>query len=66
MMSDFVQEMRLEGTPQDMRDLFNSAEVYLQTWERAETSSAAILRKGIVTPPGILRAAPGPGETAGK
>ena len=66
MMSDFVQEMRLEGTPQDMRDLFNSAEVYLQTWERTEAAKAAILRKGIVTPPGVLRAAPGPGETTGK
>lgn len=66
MMSDFVEEMRQEGTPQDMRDLFNSAEVYLQTWERTVASQAAINRKGIVTPPGILRAAPGPGETAGK
>ena len=66
MMSDFVQEMRLEGTPQDMRDLFNSAEVYLQTWERTEAAKTEILRKGIVTPPGVLRAAPGPGQTAGK
>lgn len=66
MMSDFVEEMRQEGTPQDMRDLFNSAEVYLQTWERTLASRDAILQKGIVTPPGVLRAAPGPGETTGK
>lgn len=66
MMSDFVEEMRQEGTPQDMRDLFNSAEVYLQTWERTEASQAAIRQKGIVTPPGVLRAAPGPGQTTGK
>lgn len=66
MMSDFVQEMRLEGTPQDMRDLFNSAEAYLQTWERTLASQAEINRKGIVTPPGVLRAAPGPGETGGR
>ncbi len=60
MMADTVQEMRLEATPQQMQMLFNAAEVYLQTWERTEASSAAINRKGIVTPAGILRAAPVP------
>jgi len=66
MMSDFVEEMRQEGTPQEMRDLFNAAEVYLRTWERTLASRDAIQQKGIVTPPGVLRAAPGPGETTGK
>ncbi len=60
MMSDMVQEMRLEGTPQQMQMLFNAAEVYLQTWERTETSSRAINAKGIVTPAGVLRPAPAP------
>ena len=60
MMSDMVQEMRLEGSPQDMRDLFNSAESYLRTWEKTLASSAAINAKGIVTPAGILRPAPKP------
>lgn len=60
MMSDFVQEMRLEATPQQMQTLFNAAEVYIQTWERTEASSREINRKGIVTPEGVLRAAPAP------
>lgn len=60
MMSDFVQEMRLEATPQQMQTLFNAAEGYLQTWERTEASSQEINRKGIVTPDGVLRPAPKP------
>ena len=63
MMSDFVEEMRQEGGVQDMQALFNSAEVYLQTWERTLASSEAINRKGIVTPSGVLRPAPKPGDT---
>ena len=62
MLSDFVQEMRLEGTPQDMTDLFNSAERYLQTWEQTLVASAAIVQDGGTarTPAGILRPAPKP------
>lgn len=60
MMSDFVREMAIEATPQQMRTLFNAAEVYIQTWERTEASSQEINRKGIVEPPSILRAAPKP------
>jgi hypothetical protein len=55
-----VQEMRLEGTPENMRDLFNAAEVYLRTWERTLASSAAIREKGFVVPDGVLRPAPKP------
>ncbi|MFP5356825.1 MAG: hypothetical protein ACLGHI_00030 [Gammaproteobacteria bacterium] len=60
MMSGLVQEMRLEGTPENMRDLFNAAEVYLRTWERTLASSAAIREKGFVVPDGVLRPAPKP------
>ncbi|HEX4871013.1 MAG TPA: hypothetical protein VFV27_01755 [Nevskiaceae bacterium] len=58
MMSDFVQEMRLEGNAEQMRALFNSAEGYLRTWEATEASRAGIAQRGLVVPPGILRAAP--------
>ncbi len=61
MMSGLVQEMRLEGTPQDMQDLFNSAERFIQTWELTLAASAAINEAGgAVTPEGILRPAPKP------
>jgi len=60
MMSDMVEEMRQDGTPQDIQNLFNAAEVYLQTWERTLASSQAINAKGIVTPEGVLRPAPKP------
>lgn len=61
MLSDFVQEMRLEGTPQDMSDLFNAAERYLQTWEQTLKASADIVAAGgAKTPAGILRPAPKP------
>lgn len=61
MMSGLVQEMRLEGTPQDLQDLFNSAERFIQTWELTLAASAAINEAGgAVTPEGILRSAPKP------
>lgn len=60
MLSGFVQEVRLEGGPEQMRALFNSAEAYLRTWERTLAASKAINEKGIVTPDGVLRAAPKP------
>ncbi|MEQ1438317.1 hypothetical protein AAG565_03040 [Fontimonas sp. SYSU GA230001] len=58
MAADFVEELRLEGTPEQMRDLYNSAEVYLQFWERTQAASAAVRAKGLVVPDGLLRAAP--------
>lgn len=60
MMSGLVQEMRLEGSAQDMRDLFNAAEVYLRTWERTNASRDGIRAKGFVVPDGVLRPAPAP------
>lgn len=72
MMSDFVQEMVLEGNADQMRALFNAAERYLQTWERTLASSDAIKTQqgGVVkepkelnpVKPDILRQAPKPGE----
>ncbi len=62
MLSGLVQEMRLEGSAQDMHDLFNSAEAYLRTWERTLAASAAINNNpdGVVVPAGLLREAPKP------
>lgn len=62
MLSDFVQEVVLDGRPDHVRHLFNSAEAYLQTWERTEAASVAIRAKGRVEMPPpekpILRPAP--------
>jgi hypothetical protein len=59
MISDFVQEIVLEGSPEHIRHLFNSAEAYLQTWERTEAAKAAIKANGLKTPAApILRQAP--------
>lgn len=64
MMSDLVEEMRQEGTPQEMQTLFNAAERYIRTWEATEASAAGIQQKGFVTPPGVLRRAPVPGQSS--
>lgn len=56
--ADSVQELRLEGSPEQLSDLYRSAEAYVQFWERTEAASAAIQRKGINLPPTLLRAAP--------
>lgn len=58
MMSGFVREVQLEGSAQDMQDVFNSAEGFLRTWQRTKEAQAAIARDGIATPAGVLRAAP--------
>lgn len=58
MAADFIEELRLEGTPEQMRDLYNSAEVYLQFWERTQAASAAVSSQGLVIPENLLRAAP--------
>jgi hypothetical protein len=62
MLSDFVEAMNLHGSSQDMRDLFNSAERYLRTWERTLDAKAAIDANGsVVVPASVLIAAPTPG-----
>jgi hypothetical protein len=65
MLSGFVEEVRLEGTPEQLAHLFNSAEVYLQMWERTLASSAGIRSRGLQIPDGILRPAPTPDSPIG-
>ena len=83
MLSEMVEEVRREivadaganpltvANTQQMRDLFNSAEVYIQTWERTLAAQQGILNNNnggktkepqdLIPPrPPILRAAPGP------
>lgn len=61
MLSGMVEEIRQEGTAEQMRNLFDSAEHYLRTWELTVKASEAIQAKGIQPEPeGILRAAPKP------
>lgn len=68
MLSDFVKEIALDGSIDQTRHLFNSAEVFLQTWKRTELSSAAIQASGLKQPPAtapaILRPAPPLGDFA--
>lgn len=60
MLSGMVQEVRLEGNAEQMRNLFDSAERYLRTWELTVAASKAVNRNGFVTPNGVLRPAPKP------
>ena len=61
MLSDIVHEIRLEGQPEHLRHMFNSAEVFLRTWATTEAAAAAIVAAGKVEEPaGILRPAPTP------
>ncbi|MFT6693976.1 MAG: hypothetical protein ACJAY3_000861 [Neolewinella sp.] len=68
MLSDFVEEVILDGSTEQTRHLFNSAEVFLQTWKRTELSSAGIKASGLKQPPAsapaILRQAPPLGDFA--
>lgn len=65
MLSEFVEALRLHGTPAQLRDVYASAERFLQTWERSEDAAAAIGANGGVTvPAGVLRPAPLAGETS--
>jgi hypothetical protein len=60
MLSDFVEEIALDGSIEQNRHLFNSAEVFLQMWRRTELSSAKIQANGLKQPTDlILREAPG-------
>lgn len=69
MLSDFVKEVTLDSQdPNQTRHLFNSAEVFLQTWKRTELAHAAIQATGLkslsASAPAILRAAPPIGDYA--
>jgi len=65
MLSGVVEEIRLEGTAEEMRHLFNSAEAYLRTWERTVAAQDAInANGGVQVPDGLLRAAPTPDAPA--
>jgi hypothetical protein len=65
MLSEFVEAMRLHGTPEQLQALFDGAERFLQTWELTEDSAAAIgANGGVVVPAGVLRRAPLAGETS--
>ncbi|GAA4088622.1 hypothetical protein [Zhongshania borealis] len=70
MLSDFVKEIVLDSpnAASQVRHLFNSAEVFLQTWKRTELASAAIQATGLKSPaataPAILRPAPPIGDFA--
>lgn len=60
MMSGFVREMQLEGSAQDLQDVFNSAEGYLRTWQQTLAAQQAIVKNhgDVVIPNNILRSAP--------
>ena len=59
MLSGFVQEIRLEGNSEQIKHLYNSAEAYLQTWERTVASSNTIKSGGLKLPASaVLRPAP--------
>jgi len=58
LIADFVEEVRQEGGEPVLRALFNSAEVFVQMWERTNASSTAINNGAIVIPNDLLRAAP--------
>ena len=54
-----MREVQLEGSAQDLQDVFNSAEGFLRTWEGTESAKQAIITAGGPrTPVGVLRAAP--------
>lgn len=59
MVTDWLQEVALEGTAEDLQHVFNSAERFLRTWKQTEQSSAEIRANGLKMPvDDILRPAP--------
>lgn len=75
MLSGLVQEMTIEGDAEQMRHLFNSAELYLRTWERTLEAQASIQANGFQDPQygsgspnpeydSLLRPAPAPNAPA--
>lgn len=63
MVTDWLQEIAIEGTPDDMMAIFNAAERYLRTWKQTEQSAARIRDEGLRMPDApILRPAPPEGD----
>ncbi len=60
MLSGFIEEIRQEGSSDNLRHLFNSAEAYLRTWEQTQASSAAIQANGAPNVPGAPVRRPAP------
>lgn len=65
MISDFIQEIVLDGRQDQITHLYNSAEAYLQTWQRTEAARTGIEVNGLQSPATpILRPAPPLGPVA--
>jgi len=65
MVTDWLQEIAIEGSAEDLKHIFNSAERFLQTWAQTEQSSALIKAEGLQLPAAsILRPAPPVGDFA--
>ncbi len=63
MVTDWLQEIVLEGDAEDIKHIFNSAERFLQTWTQTEQSAAVIRAEGLQLPASsILRPAPPVGD----
>ena len=65
MLADTVREIAIEGSPEHLQHLYNSAESYLQMWKRTEAARDAIVGpdgtgKAAGDPAVILRRAPTP------
>lgn len=65
MLSSMVQEVRQDGTTEDLKDLFNSAERLLRTWTATLAARDGILNnanngKVVIPASGVVRSAPTP------
>lgn len=57
MAADSIAELNIEAPSEMLGDVFNSAEVYLQYWERTRAASKAIQTAGLKQPDGLIRPA---------
>ncbi len=65
MVTDWLQEIAIEGSADDLKHIFNAAERYLRTWSQTERSAAMIRAEGLQMPAtSILRPAPPQGDYA--
>ncbi len=63
MVTDWLQEIAIEGNADDLKHIFNAAERYLRTWSQTEASAAVIRAEGLRMPSSaILRPAPPEGD----